>query len=136
MLQVRRGVPSHILGNGYLDRLIKVYPSLHKREIGNVLDLGEGGLGKTNREKVEIANWEGSVIVNDVKGELYRQTAGIRKFRFPKGRILTLRIDGRGNQYVPLRGEPQRRSCLPPPTTCYTGKGRGIRIGQNGRRSC
>jgi type IV secretion system protein VirD4 len=102
MLKVRQGVPSHILGNGYLNRHIKVYPSLNKREIGNVLDLGEGGLGKTNREKVEIANWEGSIIVNDIKGELYRQTAGIRKFRFPKGRILTLRIDGRGNQYDPL----------------------------------
>jgi type IV secretory pathway TraG/TraD family ATPase VirD4 len=109
MLQVRRGVPSHILGNGYLNRHIKVYPPLHKREIGNVLDLGEGGLGKTNREKVEIADWEGSVVINDIKGELRRTTAGIRKFRFLKGRILTLNINGRGNQYDPLEGRNTER---------------------------
>src|SRR3954451_15586169 len=30
MLKERTGVPSHILGNGYLSRHIKVYPSLHK----------------------------------------------------------------------------------------------------------
>src|SRR4051812_20692099 len=97
---------SLILGIGPHARPIRVLPTPTKRELGNILDLGPPRCGKSNREKAQLLSWHASAVVNDIKGELRRKTAGFRNLL---GKSFTIDITGRGDCYDPLEGRVTER---------------------------
>jgi type IV secretory pathway TraG/TraD family ATPase VirD4 len=50
----------------------------------------------------QLLTWKGSVIVNDIKGDLYTQTAG---FRRNLGKVFVVDPTGTGNRYDPFAGK-------------------------------
>lgn len=74
-----------------------------RREMGHFLVCGPSRSGKSLNLTTNLMSWGGSAVAVDVKGELYRKTAGIRA-NLPDGenRILVLDPEGRGNQYDPF----------------------------------
>src|SRR5947209_8792820 len=106
-LLAKRSRESLLLGIGPYNRLIRVQPKPGKPKIGNVLDIGPSQCGKTTREIGQILEWnEGSVVTNDIKGQIRNETAGWRRLVGP---IYTVAIDGRGNKYDPLQGRKTER---------------------------
>jgi type IV secretory pathway TraG/TraD family ATPase VirD4 len=81
-----------VLGIGPHSRPLRVLPTATKRELGNILDLGPPRCGKSNREKAQLLSWHASAVVNDIKGELRRNTAG---FRSHLGKTFTIDVTGR-----------------------------------------
>jgi type IV secretion system protein VirD4 len=50
----------------------------------------------------QLLSWKHSVIVNDIKGDLFTQTAG---YRASLGRVLVIDPTGIGNRYDPIAGK-------------------------------
>src|SRR6266699_1284694 len=62
----------------YLRNILAVRPQKKHREIGNLLIVAPTRLGKGLLAVSQLLCWKHSVIVNDIKGDLYTQTAGYR----------------------------------------------------------
>ena len=82
--------------------LVGVAPGFEgRRELGNFLVCGPARSGKSLHLVTNLLTWLGSVVVLDIKGELYRLTAGGRE---QKGQdVYVLDPKGRGNRYDPFR---------------------------------
>lgn len=63
----------------YLRQFVSVRPRPERREIGNVLIVGPTRSGKGLLATSQLLSWGHSVIVNDIKGELFAATAGYRR---------------------------------------------------------
>jgi type IV secretory pathway TraG/TraD family ATPase VirD4 len=85
----------------FRDTLITIKPYAGiMREIGNIAVVGAPGAGKTRLIEVNLNSWAHSVVVIDLKGDLYHRTAEHRK---TLGSVYV--IDprrGAGNRYNPL----------------------------------
>ena len=107
LLKTHPGKPSHILGlDSLYGRPIRVQATKTKPEIGNVLDIGSTRCGKSRREIAQLLSWPGSAVVNDIKGELFKATAGQRALF---GKVYVVSPIGRGNQFDPLEGRVSER---------------------------
>ncbi len=62
----------------YVRTILAVRPRKKHREIGNLLIVAPTRLGKGLLAVSQLLSWNHSVIVNDIKGDLYTQTAGYR----------------------------------------------------------
>jgi len=74
-----------------------------RREYGHVLFCGPTRSGKSVALNANLAQWGGSAVLLDIKGELYRQTAGVRSQR---GEVFLLSTEGKGLggvQYDPIK---------------------------------
>ncbi len=67
----RVDVPSLILGIGPYCHPLRVQPSAQRSELGNILINGPTRCGKGLLAVSQILTWDGSLIVNDIKGELF-----------------------------------------------------------------
>jgi type IV secretory pathway TraG/TraD family ATPase VirD4 len=81
---------------------ISVRPTRKRREIGNTLIVGPTRSGKGLLAVSQLLTWNHSVIVNDIKGELFQQTAG---YRSTLGPVYVLDPTGVGHRYDPLSGK-------------------------------
>jgi type IV secretion system protein VirD4 len=70
-----------------------------RRELGHMLVVGPNRSGKGLHLTTNLLQWPSSVIVNDIKGELYRLTGAYRS-RFSK--VILLDPDGFGSRYDPF----------------------------------
>ena len=77
-----------------------------RRELGNVLvdALTRGGKGLLAIS--QLLTWPHSVVVLDIKGELYEATAGYRKTLGP---VFVIDPEAVGNQFDPLHGRVTER---------------------------
>ncbi len=82
--------------------LISVRPTRKRREIGNTLIVGPTRSGKGLLAVSQLLTWRQSVIVNDIKGELFQQTAG---YRSTIGSVFVIDPTGVGHRYDPLAGK-------------------------------
>ena len=74
-----------------------------RREMGHFLFCGPTRSGKGLNLIANLMAWGGSAVALDVKGELYRTTAGIRAdLPGTENRILVLDPAGRGDRYDPF----------------------------------
>src|SRR5690348_1506513 len=80
-------------------RYVCVQPTKTRREIGNTLIVGPTRSGKGLLATSQLLSWKESVIVNDIKGELYQATAG---YRATLGPVFVLDPTGVGHCYDPL----------------------------------
>jgi type IV secretory pathway TraG/TraD family ATPase VirD4 len=106
MLLWEEGEEGHHPGEGvslalHYGRLIGLGEGFEGRcEMGHFLVCGPSRSGKGLHLTTNLLCWLGSAIVNDIKGELYRLTAGERR---EKGQaVYVLDPKGRGNRYDPF----------------------------------
>jgi type IV secretory pathway TraG/TraD family ATPase VirD4 len=64
-----------LLGVGPYRRVLRVRPTPARRELGNMLAAAPTRGGKGLLAVSQLLTWPGSVVVNDIKGELYRLRA-------------------------------------------------------------
>jgi hypothetical protein len=91
-----------LLGVSHLNQVASVRPTPKRRELGNMLVCAPPRMGKSLLAISQLLTWPHSVIVNDVKGELYAATAGYRK---TFSDVYVIDFQGFGNAYDPLSGK-------------------------------
>ena len=91
---------SLLLGRYNYGTTLAVSPSATRRELGNMLICAPTRAGKGLLAVSQLLTWKGSCIVNDIKGDLYAQTAG---FRSRLGKVYVVDPTGTGHRYDPLR---------------------------------
>src|SRR5437870_2089053 len=60
-----------LLGTHYLHAFVSVQPEQTRREIGNLLIVAPTRAGKGLLAVSQLLSWQHSVVVNDIKGELF-----------------------------------------------------------------
>ena len=69
---------SLLLGISQFSRILHVKSTPQRRELGNCLIVAPTRGGKGLLGVSQLLSWKHSVIVNDIKGDLFDQTAGYR----------------------------------------------------------
>jgi hypothetical protein len=82
-------------------RPIIVRAERHRPELGNLAVVARTRGGKGLLAKAQILSWSGSLIVNDIKGDLYEETAG---FKRTMSNVFVFDTRGIGNRFDPLQG--------------------------------
>src|SRR2546421_2142914 len=82
--------------------LVTVRKTSQRPELGNLLIVAPTRSGKGLLAVSQLLTWHHSVIVNDIKGELFTQTAGFRSLLGP---VYVLDPTGVGHAYDPLQGK-------------------------------
>jgi type IV secretion system protein VirD4 len=90
---------SLILGKGNLGNILRVRPLKTRRELGNLLVVAPTRGGKGLLATSQLLSWGHSVVVNDIKGELFAQTAG---YRSALGPVFVIDPTGVGHRFDPL----------------------------------
>lgn len=83
-------------------RFILVRPTRTRKALGNLLIVAPTQIGKSLLATAQLLSWKHSVIVNDIKGELFQATAG---YRATLGKVYVIDPQGVGNCYDPLAGK-------------------------------
>src|SRR5438105_187363 len=83
-------------------RLVTVRKTKQRPELGNILIVGPTRSGKGLLAVSQLLTWHHSIIVNDIKGDLFTQTAGFRSLLGP---VYVLDPTGVGHAYDPLQGK-------------------------------
>jgi type IV secretion system protein VirD4 len=89
--------------------VLRVQPTETRRELGNLLVVAPTRGGKGLLATSQLLTWPHSVVVNDIKGELYSQTAG---YRSTLGQVFVIDPTGVGNRYDPLLGKQTEDALL------------------------
>src|SRR5512132_804441 len=93
---------SLLLGIGHMNHMIRVRPKKTRSELGNLLVVAPTRGGKGLMAVAQLLSWRHSVVVNDIKGELFTQTAG---YRSTLGPVFVIDPTGVGHRYDPLSGK-------------------------------
>jgi type IV secretion system protein VirD4 len=93
---------SLLLGRGRFGRVLQVSASPRRRELGNLLVVAPTRGGKGLLAISQLLSWQHSVVVNDIKGELFAATAG---YRASLGKVFVIDPTGVGHRYDPLAGK-------------------------------
>src|SRR5919199_2300503 len=93
---------SLLLGVNQYSRILHVQATPERRELGNILIEAPTGGGKGLLAVCQLLTWGSSVIVFDIKGDLYRQTAG---FRATLGPVYRFDTRGQGHCFDPFHGK-------------------------------
>jgi type IV secretion system protein VirD4 len=91
-----------LLGRTRFEHLLQVTPTKARRELGNVVVVAPTRGGKGLLATSQLLSWKHSVVVNDIKGELFAQTAG---YRATLGMVFVIDPSGVGHRYDPLQGK-------------------------------
>jgi type IV secretion system protein VirD4 len=86
----------------FLRRFVLVRPTRTRKALGNLLVVAPTQIGKSLLATAQLLSWKQSVIVNDIKGELFQATAG---YRSTLGKVFVIDPTGIGNCYDPLEGK-------------------------------
>jgi type IV secretion system protein VirD4 len=102
LLTERFDETSLLLGVSRFNKLLRVQPTKTRRELGNVLVVAPTRGGKGLLATSQLLTWPHSAIVNDIKGELFAQTAG---YRSTLGKVYVIDPTGIGHRFDPLKGK-------------------------------
>jgi type IV secretion system protein VirD4 len=91
-----------LVGVSRFNQVLRVQPTETRRELGNMLVVAPTRGGKGLLATSQLLTWPHSAIVNDIKGELFAQTAG---YRSTLGNVYVIDPEGRGSQNDPLLGK-------------------------------
>jgi type IV secretion system protein VirD4 len=84
------------------NRVLRVRSTKERRELGNLLVVAPTRGGKGILAVSQLLTWPHSVIVNDIKGDLFAQTAG---YRSTLGPVFAIDPTGIGHRLDPLLGK-------------------------------
>ena len=100
------GITSHrpdptglLIGVNRFKQFLQVKPTKTRRELGNMLIVAPTRGGKGLLAVSQLFTWQASVVVNDLKGDLFSQTAG---YRATLGEVYVIDPTGIGHRYDPL----------------------------------
>jgi type IV secretion system protein VirD4 len=93
---------SLLLGKGFFNHFLRVRSTKNRRELGNLLVVAPTRGGKGLLAVSQLLTWQHSVIVNDIKGDLFTQTAG---YRSTLGKVFVIDPQGYGHRFDPLDGK-------------------------------
>jgi type IV secretion system protein VirD4 len=100
------GITSHrpdptslLIGVNRFKQFLQVKPTKTRRELGNMLIVAPTRGGKGLLAVSQLFTWQASVVVNDLKGDLFSQTAG---YRTTLGEVYVIDPTGIGHRYDPL----------------------------------
>src|SRR5262249_52926223 len=95
-----------LVGVSAFNQVLSVRRTTKRRELGNILvdALTRGGKGLLAIS--QLLTFKGSVVVLDIKGELYEATADYRKTLGP---VFVIDPEAVGNQFDPLHGRSTER---------------------------
>src|SRR4051794_9038692 len=88
-----------LVGRTKFSHLLAVRANHQRRELGNLMVVAPTRGGKGLLATSQLLTWKHSVIVNDIKGELFAQTAG---YRARLGKVFVIDPSGVGHCYDPL----------------------------------
>src|SRR6266480_6450676 len=88
-----------LIGVNRLKHFLQVIPTKTRRELGNMLIVAPTRAGKGLLATSQLFTWQASVIVNDLKGDLFSATAG---YRSTLGAVYVIDPTGVGHRYDPL----------------------------------
>jgi len=88
-----------LVGMTHPRQFLLVRPTKTRRELGNLLIVGPTRSGKGLLATSQLLSWKHSVIVNDIKGELFTQTAG---YRATLGDVFVIDPTGVGHCFDPF----------------------------------
>jgi type IV secretion system protein VirD4 len=94
--------PGVLLGTSRFNQILSVRPTKKRRELGNTLVVAPPRSGKSVLATAQLLTWPHSVVVNDVKGELFAATAGYRR---KLGKVYVIDPTGVGHRYDPTAGK-------------------------------
>ena len=92
---------SLLIGQASCNQILKVTKTPQRPDLGNMLVVARTGGGKGLLAIPQLLTWPGSVIVNDIKGDLTRCTSG---YRSTFSDVYVVDPTGVGNRYDPLAG--------------------------------
>jgi type IV secretion system protein VirD4 len=90
-----------LLGRSHLGGIYRVKGTQRRPELGNMLVCAPPRSGKSTLAITQLLTWPHSVVVVDIKSELYQNTAG---YRSTLGKVFVIDTEGVGNRYDPLEG--------------------------------
>jgi hypothetical protein len=90
-----------LLAIGPFGRPLRILATPQRRELGNIGVIGRSRCGKGLYATAQLLTWEHSAIVNDIKGDMFHDTAGPRLKMGNK--IFVIDTRGVGNTYDPFR---------------------------------
>jgi type IV secretion system protein VirD4 len=88
-----------LMGSRDATHFISVRPTKTRRELGNLLVVAPTRGGKGLLATSQLLSWQHSVVVNDIKGELFTATGG---YRSSLGKVYVIDPTGLGHCYDPL----------------------------------
>lgn len=88
-----------LIGVNRLKHFLLVRPTKTRRELGNMLIVAPTRAGKGLLATSQLFTWQASVVVNDLKGDLFTATAG---YRSTLGEVYVIDPTGVGHRYDPL----------------------------------
>ncbi len=91
-----------LLGTRKTRHVVCVRPTKTRRELGNLLIVAPTRGGKGLLATSQLLSWQHSAIVNDIKGDLFTQTAG---YRATLGNVFVIDPTGIGHCFDPLEGK-------------------------------
>ena len=91
-----------LLGISHFNRIAAVRPARKRPELGNMLVCAPPRMGKSKAAIAQLLTFKHSIVCLDVKGELYKATAG---FRSTLGPVYVFDPQGYGNAYAPLHNK-------------------------------
>jgi hypothetical protein len=93
---------SLLLGISQFNHVLRVRPTETRKELGNLLVVAPTRGGKGLLATSQLLSWPHSVVVNDIKGDLFTQTAG---YRSRVGKVYVIDPTGVGSRFDPLLGK-------------------------------
>ncbi len=93
---------STLLGRTHFNQILRISQTEKRRELGNLLVVAPTRGGKGLLAVSQLLTWKHSVIVNDIKGDLFTQTAG---YRSTLGEVIVIDPQGLGHRFDPLEGK-------------------------------
>jgi type IV secretion system protein VirD4 len=100
---------SLLLGISNFSRIYHVKSTKERRELGNLLVVAPTRGGKGLLATSQLLTWRHSVIVNDLKGDLFDQTAGYRR---TLGKVYVIDPAGIGHRFDPLYNKTTEKDLL------------------------
>jgi type IV secretion system protein VirD4 len=91
-----------LLGRRKARQFVCVRPTKARAELGNLMIVAPTRGGKGLLAVSQLLSWQHSVVVNDIKGELFLQTAG---YRSRLGKVYVIDPTGIGHRFDPLHGK-------------------------------
>jgi hypothetical protein len=93
---------SLLLGLDRFNHVLQVTPTPQRPKLGNLMDVGPSQCGKSTHFVRQLHKWGYSVIANDIKGDLSRETA---EFRRLFSDVYFIDPTGWGHRHDPLIGK-------------------------------
>jgi hypothetical protein len=102
---ITRKMTAIYLAVGQFGQILCLKRTKAQNQLGNILLEGKTRAGKGLAIETNLLTWPHSVLINDIKGELFNRTAGFRAKGLKDAQAFCIDPRGYGNKFDPLEGK-------------------------------